>query len=174
MTSNFTNVWDSPNLKTKELSPLSLLMEILSSFHIDWTSELNHYFQSMWLLKEKEPLRLISSSKPRVTSRLKVLPITWRYSSLYLTMQNSLNSEVLMEQCPMCLIRRPYAGQLSNSEDRESLWWMLVSICLRICHPDIESVISPNREKFQKMPINVTFEIPYFTVSGFQVRYLKI
>jgi AP-1 complex subunit mu len=24
------------------------------------------------------------------------------------------------------------------------------------------------------MPINVKFEIPYFTVSGFQVRYLKV
>ena len=24
------------------------------------------------------------------------------------------------------------------------------------------------------MPINIKFEIPYFTVSGFQVRYLKI
>jgi AP-1 complex subunit mu len=24
------------------------------------------------------------------------------------------------------------------------------------------------------MPINVKFEIPFFTVSGFQVRYLKI
>ncbi|CAD8105829.1 unnamed protein product [Paramecium sonneborni] len=38
----------------------------------------------------------------------------------------------------------------------------------------LPTIVSPNRDKFQKMPINITFEIPYFTVSGFQVRYLKI
>merc|ERR1719352_1534768 len=31
-----------------------------------------------------------------------------------------------------------------------------------------------NEEDGQKPPINVKFEIPYFTVSGIQVRYLKI
>ena len=30
------------------------------------------------------------------------------------------------------------------------------------------------REESWKAPIRVTFEIPYFTVSGIQVRYLKI
>jgi len=29
-------------------------------------------------------------------------------------------------------------------------------------------------EKHLKRPISVSFEIPYFTVSGIQVRYLKI
>lgn len=31
-----------------------------------------------------------------------------------------------------------------------------------------------NDDEGQKPPINVKFEIPYFTVSGIQVRYLKI
>jgi AP-1 complex subunit mu len=35
------------------------------------------------------------------------------------------------------------------------------------------SVSAENREKF-KQAIRVKFEIPYFTVSGIQVRYLKI
>nr|ABB13588.1 Apm1Ap [Tetrahymena thermophila] len=38
----------------------------------------------------------------------------------------------------------------------------------------LPTVVSPNREKFQRMPISINFEIPYYTVSGFQVRYLKI
>ena len=35
-------------------------------------------------------------------------------------------------------------------------------------------VISSDRNHFQKIPISLIFEIPYFTVSGIQVRYLKI
>lgn len=35
-------------------------------------------------------------------------------------------------------------------------------------------VVSFDRNHFQKIPIRLIFEIPYFTVSGIQVRYLKI
>ena len=38
----------------------------------------------------------------------------------------------------------------------------------------LPTIVSPNRQKFRKQPIDIRFEIPYFTVSGFQVRYLKI
>ena len=38
----------------------------------------------------------------------------------------------------------------------------------------LPTVASFEREKFMKTPIQVEFEIPYFTVSGIQVRYLKI
>jgi len=38
----------------------------------------------------------------------------------------------------------------------------------------LPTIESPNRNKYKKNPINIKFEIPYFTVSGFQVRYLKI
>jgi AP-1 complex subunit mu len=31
----------------------------------------------------------------------------------------------------------------------------------------LPSVVSPNRESFSRLPIRITFEIPYFTVSGF-------
>jgi len=33
---------------------------------------------------------------------------------------------------------------------------------------------SNEREKYTKKPIKIEFEIPYFTVSGINVRYLKI
>lgn len=36
------------------------------------------------------------------------------------------------------------------------------------------SVESEERQKYSRVPIQVKFEIPYFTVSGIQVRYLKI
>lgn len=36
------------------------------------------------------------------------------------------------------------------------------------------SVESEEREQYARKPIQVKFEIPYFTVSGIQVRYLKI
>ena len=36
------------------------------------------------------------------------------------------------------------------------------------------SIQDEQREKYSKVPIQLKFEIPYFTVSGIQVRYLKI
>lgn len=36
------------------------------------------------------------------------------------------------------------------------------------------SIVGEEREKYSIKPISIKFEIPYFTVSGVQVRYLKI
>ena len=36
------------------------------------------------------------------------------------------------------------------------------------------SIEDEKRENYKKIPIQLKFEIPYFTVSGIQVRYLKI
>ena len=38
----------------------------------------------------------------------------------------------------------------------------------------LPSIAAENREAFLKRPISVKFEIPYFTVSGLTVKYLKI
>ena len=38
----------------------------------------------------------------------------------------------------------------------------------------LPSVTSPERDNFLKVPIQIEFEIPYYTISGIQVRYLKI
>jgi hypothetical protein len=40
--------------------------------------------------------------------------------------------------------------------------------------PKVTSLIRPTEELDKRAPISVKFEIPYFTVSGIQVRYLKI
>jgi len=36
------------------------------------------------------------------------------------------------------------------------------------------SVSADEREKYSRVPIQLKFEVPYFTVSGMQVRYLKV
>ena len=41
-------------------------------------------------------------------------------------------------------------------------------------HFGLPSITSGERDDGWKKPISVKFEIPYFTVSGIQVRYLKI
>lgn len=38
----------------------------------------------------------------------------------------------------------------------------------------LPSIVSSERNNFYKIPISLNFEIPYFTVSGINVRYLKI
>ena len=38
----------------------------------------------------------------------------------------------------------------------------------------LPTIESPKRNLYKKQPTNIHFEIPFFTVSGFQVRYLKI
>jgi len=36
------------------------------------------------------------------------------------------------------------------------------------------TIVDDKRDHYKKIPIQIKFEIPYFTVSGIQVRYLKI
>lgn len=36
------------------------------------------------------------------------------------------------------------------------------------------SIQDEKRDEYKAVPIQLRFEIPYFTVSGIQVRYLKI
>jgi hypothetical protein len=102
---------------------------------------------------------------------------TWRLrrsTCLFPTMPSSPHLGRLTGLFSMCLTRRLYAGRSNSSEANENSWWTLPSIYQRIISHLVIRVVSPNREKFQKMPIALNFEIPYFTVSGFQVRYLKI
>jgi hypothetical protein len=44
--------------------------------------------------------------------------------------------------------------------------FVLVCLCMFVCMPETS-------DSWRK-PINIKFEIPYFTVSGIQVRYLKV
>lgn len=70
-------------------------------------------------------------------------------------------------------------GIVSYVPDKEAMKWTFKSfpgereymMTGLFCLP---TVVSPNREKFLKQPATINFEISNYTVSGFQVRYLKI
>jgi AP-1 complex subunit mu len=70
-------------------------------------------------------------------------------------------------------------GQVKYDPSQDSIVWSLKQFVgqkeyqLR-AQFNLPSIESEDRRKFLKTPIRVQFEIPYFTVSGIQVRYLKI
>lgn len=69
------------------------------------------------------------------------------------------------------------AGSCKYAPDQNTMVWTIKSFpggkeYLMRAHFGLPSVVSENLDS--KPPIHVRFEIPYFTVSGIQVRYLKI
>jgi len=68
-------------------------------------------------------------------------------------------------------------GSVKYAPEKDAILWTIKQFqggkeYLMRAHFGLPSV--QNDEDSQKPPINVKFEIPYFTVSGIQVRYLKI
>merc|ERR1711966_577949 len=68
-------------------------------------------------------------------------------------------------------------GSVKYAPERDAIVWTIKQFhggkeYLMRAHFGLPSV--QNEEDGQKPPINVKFEIPYFAVSGIQVRYLKI
>jgi len=68
-------------------------------------------------------------------------------------------------------------GSVKYAPEKDAIVWSIKQFqggkeYLMRAHFGLPSV--QNEEDQQKPPINVKFEIPYFTVSGIQVRYLKI
>lgn len=70
-------------------------------------------------------------------------------------------------------------GTVQYIPDKDAMMWNIKQFS---GHKDMSmsatfslpTVMSSEREKYLKTPIQIEFEIPYFTVSGIQVRYLKI
>ena len=67
---------------------------------------------------------------------------------------------------------------LSISVNADAIVWNIKQFTgskeyLMRAHFGLPSISSEDNEQW-KAPIEVKFEIPYFTVSGLQVRYLKI
>ena len=70
-------------------------------------------------------------------------------------------------------------GTVKYTPDQEAMVWCIKSLGgqkeqsmkARFGFP---SIADQNRDHFKREPIQVKFEIPYFTVRGIQVRYLKI
>lgn len=69
-------------------------------------------------------------------------------------------------------------GTVTYYPDRDAIIWSIKQFAgskeyLMRAHFGLPSISADDSEKW-KAPIEVKFEIPYFTVSGLQVRYLKI
>lgn len=69
-------------------------------------------------------------------------------------------------------------GTVTYFPDKDSIIWSIKQFAgskeyLMRAHFGLPSISSDDSDKW-KAPIEVKFEIPYFTVSGLQVRYLKI
>ena len=71
------------------------------------------------------------------------------------------------------------SGSVVYLSDREDLLWSIKRFDGQceldmICSFQVPTVRIEDPNKHLKRPIQLSFEIPYFTVSGFQVRYMKI
>ena len=70
-------------------------------------------------------------------------------------------------------------GTVTYFPDRDAVVWTIKQFAgskeyLMRAHFGLPSITSEEGNEQWKAPIEVKFEIPYFTVSGLQVRYLKI
>eukprot|EP00894_Picocystis_sp_ML_P002167 jgi/Pico_ML_1/52684/g3357.t1 len=71
-------------------------------------------------------------------------------------------------------------GNATYAPEREALLWKIKSFpgykeFMMRARFSLPSVAAEDEETYhRKRPINVKFEIPYYTVSGIQVRYLKV
>merc|ERR1712048_627443 len=74
---------------------------------------------------------------------------------------------------------RPSIGSVKYVPDKESFVWSIKQFqgqkeLFVTAKFGLPSITSTTRDEYQKKHISVKFEIPYFTVSGVTVRYLKI
>ncbi|KIJ33567.1 hypothetical protein M422DRAFT_183082 [Sphaerobolus stellatus SS14] len=74
---------------------------------------------------------------------------------------------------------RASTGTVQYAPDKSAFVWKIKQLgggreFLMRAHFGLPSVKGEESEAAKKAPITVKFEIPYFTVSGIQVRYLKI
>lgn len=70
-------------------------------------------------------------------------------------------------------------GSVRYVPDKDVIIWTIKQFpgqkeFLMRAHFGLPSIAASDEEKQRKPPISVRFELPYFTVSGIQVRYLKI
>merc|ERR1711916_155543 len=73
---------------------------------------------------------------------------------------------------------KAHIGNVQYVPDKDAIVWTIKQFQgqkehLMRAHFGLPS-ISSGEETFKQPPISVKFEIPYFTVSGIQVRYLKV
>merc|ERR1711924_32582 len=70
-------------------------------------------------------------------------------------------------------------GQVKYQPEREQISWTMRQFpgqreFMCKCAYTLPSVRASDPTAMSRKPVSVKFEVPYFTVSGFQVRYLKV
>ena len=138
-----------------------------------WTSESSLCFLLMWLSKTHRPPESGSLSKWRAIIKREVLLTMLIYTFLFLKMLK-VRISAHPQATPTMFLRTMlwnghWSSSLVTSKDVNIVREYVLSADFKL--PTIES---PKRNAYKKQPINIQFEIPFFTVSGFQVRYLKI
>ena len=76
-------------------------------------------------------------------------------------------------------VSKANVGNVKYVPDTNSMVWCIKQFAgrkefLMRAQFGFPSIESEERQKYSRVPIQIKFEIPYFTVSGVQVRYLKI
>ena len=71
------------------------------------------------------------------------------------------------------------SGSVSYYPDEDAIIWQNSSFQgeseVRMkSQMQLPTIVSPGRDNYKKLPCKISFEIPYFTVSGINVRYLKV
>ena len=71
------------------------------------------------------------------------------------------------------------SGNVSYYPDEDAIIWQIPSFNGELevrmkSQMQQPTIVSPQRDHYKKLPCKVSFEIPYFTVSGINVRYLKV
>merc|ERR1712050_283917 len=70
-------------------------------------------------------------------------------------------------------------GTVNYFPDEDAIIWQVASFpgeseYKMKSQMNLPTIVSPNRDNYKKLPTKLTFEVPYFTVSGINVRYLKV
>lgn len=71
------------------------------------------------------------------------------------------------------------AGVVSYYPDNDSIIWQIPNFVgeqdIRMkTRMQLPTIVSSERDNYKNKPLKLTFEIPYFTVSGINVRYVKV
>ena len=114
-------------------------------------------------------LRFWTYRRGKLPVRVNKNKSTAKNVAIYIPVPNDLNNPLFKTQ----------NGTVSYLPSKEAIQWSLktfpgqTEIFLRFQF-SVPTVRAENSDKSTKKPIEISFEIPSFTVSGINVRYLKI
>uniref|UniRef100_A0A7N0T586 MHD domain-containing protein n=1 Tax=Kalanchoe fedtschenkoi TaxID=63787 RepID=A0A7N0T586_KALFE len=132
------------------------------------------------MVKPEANLRSAGSAFSSITSHL-IGMIKDRFGNGSILNSTATNVEIEMPVPPDATNPniRTSMGSASYAPEKDAMVWKIKSFPggkEYMCRAELKlpSVTDEDSDPERKAPIRVKFEIPYFTVSGIQVRYLKI